>query len=209
MKKRILAMLLCIVMCASLMSVAAFAEESTSSNFYKDEDGIWHIANEQGLVELSDAVANGKNFAKEVVSLDKDLDMSGISDFQPIGSKSAEKEFRGYFLGNNHTIKNLTISSTDYKEGFALFGNGKCANDDYTVADAFIKDLTLENVNVSCPGGKYVGILVGYGYEQIENCKIVNCSVEGGYQVGGYAGFLFVGYIRNSSIENCSVLANS
>jgi len=126
----------------------------------------------------------------------KDIDLSEV-DFNGIGAYG--HEFSGTFDGNGHKIKNVTINRPeDHNIGFFNFVRG-----------AVIKDLTLENVDIT---GKYsVGGFIGVADAEVDltdrtksiGNNIGNCHVSGtvtsvnedqsatsnGSYAGGFVGF--------------------
>lgn len=75
--------------------------------------------------------------------------VNGTGVFSALGT-GWSSPFGGEFDGNNFTISNLTVGTTD-NEYQGLFG---------TVSGAIIKNLNLDNVNIT--GEQYVGALAGY-----------------------------------------------
>lgn len=103
-----------------------------------------------------------------------DIDLSSYGNWNPIA------EFTGSFDGANHSISNLTVSSSEFSVG--LFGTIGDYNDPpSTIAE--VKNLTLVNVDVSgsTSYGNKVGALAG----NIVNAKINKCSVSGSVSGGG------------------------
>ena len=98
-------------------------------------------------------------------------------------------------LGDNHTISNLTIASTDNYTG--LFGNlaGK------------VSDLKLQNINVT--GATYNGCLAGHqdNTSRIKRVLLDNVSVQGKY-TGGLVG-KSLGLIEEVGIRGLSINAPS
>ncbi|WP_295537007.1 GLUG motif-containing protein [uncultured Thioclava sp.] len=116
--------------------------------------------------------------------LAQSLDLSGISDFNPIGSDTTP--FTGKFDGLGHTISNLTINrpSTNY---VGLFS--------YT-SGATISNVGLVGGSVS--GHVNVGGLVGYNSgSTISNVYATGVVSGTGDDVGG-----LVGYNSRSTISN-------
>jgi len=103
-----------------------------------------------------------------------DIDISGIDNFEPIGSE--EEPFTGTFDGNGHKISNLTIDQPDESE-VGLFG---------VVEDGVVENVTLTHVDVI--GREHVGSLVG----AINRGKVRELSsqgnVTGELRVGGLVG---------------------
>ena len=133
--------------------------------------------------ELKEALIDGYN-----VKLKCDIDLSGV-DWSDVRDETYSYEFNG----NGHIILNLTVT-------------GDCASLFGILTGATVKDLKLENVNVS--GGNYIGALAGkFGTDKntISNVEIVSGTV-GDYEskyVGGV-----VGYIPNVILTNVGNVTN-
>jgi hypothetical protein len=66
-----------------------------------------------------------------------------------------------------------------------------------------IKNLTVDNATAT---GKYVGILSGNMYGNIENCTVKNSTVNGTYwQTGALAGQYNGGNVIGCTVENCTI----
>jgi len=87
--------------------------------------------------------------------------------------------FVGVFDGNNHVIRNFTVSLTGLQRGIALFRN--------TSSGAVIKNLDMENSYVNVPEGNRIASIHGEGTADIINCK-VSGTIIGSYYVGGLSG---------------------
>jgi hypothetical protein len=141
--------------------------------------------------------------------LAKDIDLSGFSNFEPIGSfvpvsqDPADAEipdlslaFTGVFDGNGHKISNVTISAPT-GSGVGLFG---CV----AGADGVVKNLIVENVTVS--GMMLVGGVIGYGAGEkaVEHITLQGTNTITGSRamVGGIVGGGFC------DISNCKAAAN-
>ncbi len=169
----------------------------------------YQITDADGLVKLSQIV-NGEsgytaqNFAGKAIVLAADLDMTGKT-MNPIGygdfgceystwatiKNGVATPFQGYFYGNGHTIKNLTIKET-YSETtgtyttWGLFGE---------VSETVVRDLILDescSVSSSFSTDSACGILVGFVGSITAKTTILNCfvagSVTGKQNVGAIAG---------------------
>jgi prepilin-type N-terminal cleavage/methylation domain-containing protein len=117
----------------------------------------------------------------------KDLDLSGYSNWNPIGNYGADSEskFTGTFNGNNYVISNLKISRPDTNHQ-GLFGRADGGK---------IENLGLENVDIT---GRYrIGGLVGYN----NNGTLTNCyatgNITGDSNTGGLVGQ------NNGTITDC------
>ena len=106
--------------------------------------------------------------------LTDDIDLSGVTNFEPIGVE--EDPFTGTFDGNGHGITGLTIERLD-DEGVGLFGD--------TGTDATIRNVSLEDVSVD--GEQWVGALVGYNQGEIIDSYAMGSAVAD-TRVGGLVG---------------------
>ena len=136
--------------------------------------------------------------------LTKDINMAGISNFQPIGMYSQTNEeysdfytnsYGGTFDGQGYQILNLNIQ-TNFEGG--LFG--RCYR-------AKINKVGLANITVSCTGAQTCGTLAG----TLMQTQVANCYVAGKIQVNtnGEKKTEFVGEgAWNTVLENCYTLGN-
>lgn len=131
-----------------------------------------------------------------------DIDMSDYTgtEYNIIGNSATN--FIGIFDGNGHVIRNLTYTTTDYVECAGLFG---FVRNGYFFYDAAIRNIGLENVNISTGGGK-VGGLVGYWSQS--SGMISNCYSTGSISISAsnsynYAGGLVGTFSYGGTISNC------
>lgn len=129
-------------------------------------------------------------------SLENDIDMSGITDYEPAcGSDGATYDKIVMFNGNNHVIKNLTIDG-EYNYP-SIFG----------VLMGEVRNLGVENCNIK-GNGKSCGILGGYvGHgnyagETIVDNVYVTGTVDTATADGGYVGGMFGTTGNNVKITN-------
>jgi len=104
--------------------------------------------------------------------------------FLPIGTAGPSSAFlinafKGSLNGFGYKIVNFSIDRADLNY-VGLFG---------VLADATIKDISLEISSKGISGGNYVGAISGYIAQKstIENCKVIG-NINGLNQVGGIAG---------------------
>lgn len=170
------------------------------------------ISTVEELVAFSAAVNGGERYANKIVRLTQDLDMTG-NDFVPIGNVSGYpgKSFYGVFDGQNHTIRNLTVSDTTPNYASAgLFGS-ICGT---------VKNVKLTNVSIT--SSHYAGGIVGYSSANgavIENCHVdggtikstpekIGDEYDNGDKAGGIAGYLVGGdKVIDCSVKNLTVTA--
>ena len=165
------------------------------------------------LKAFRDAVNNGTTYAGQTVKLTADLDLSSEANWVPIGNLVAYpgQSFNGTFDGNGNKISNITCNANTPNHAVAgLFGS---------VVNGTIKDLTVENVNISST--HYAAGIVAYTSNgpTIENCKVIggtisstpellNGSYDNGDKVGGIMGYATAGStINNCWVENVTITA--
>ena len=171
-----------------------------------ETNGTIEISTVEQLKEFRDAVNSGTTYAGTTVKLTADLDLSGESNWTPIGNLVAypSQSFNGTFDGDGHSISNVTSSdNTPINAVAGLFGS---------IVNGTIKNLTVKNVNITST--HYAAGIVAYTSNgpTIENCKviggtikstpeIVNGSYDNGDKAGGIMGYATAG----STINNCTV----
>lgn len=178
--------------------------KDTISYTVDETNKVVEISTENAFVDFAKSVnEEGKTWAGYTVKLTNNMNLKDI-DWEPIGQTGAT-QFRGVFDGQNYTVSNLTIDSTDETSEYyasGIFG--------------WLNSTTVKNikvVNATVKGNSYVGVIAGY-MESISNCTISNCHVydstvtsahKNDTLCGDKAGMI-VGYAGNtkSLVENCS-----
>ena len=192
MKKRIGSLLLILALCFTLLPTAAFAADNKTSITTKDE-----------LLQFATAVDNGEydNKTDAVVSLDADLDLTGVA-WTPIGSKfdtdgNLLHYFSGKFYGNGHTISNLDFSANYGKTEYPSFGFFS------EVYGAEISGLTIQGkLDVSNSGYVYFGTVAGVAADsKISDCVSDVSFTDTDKYINGTVALC--GYAINSTIEYC------
>ncbi len=154
-----------------------------------DERDPYLITTESELAALASEVYNGDNKSGIYYKLANDLDLSGYSSWMPIGT-SDTLPFKGNFDGGNHTISNLTISSSDNYQG--LFGY---------VNSGTISNLTLKGASVSA--GSYSGVVCGNIYNgSVTSCGVEDSTLSGSGNVGGVVGRVYA-YSTACYVTDC------
>ena len=175
-----------------------------------DAEGSYMIANATGMLWFANEVNVNKNaFAGKTVKLAADIDLAGI-DWEPI-SQTGATQFKGTFDGQNKTIFNLTIDTTDKGGEYAsgLFG---------WILAATVKNLNIDGADIHAQ--HYVGTIAGYlewNGCTVENCHVSNAtivaqhnSVSCGNKVGGVVGYAGNAetYVKNCTVANSSIVAD-
>ena len=196
MKKKLLSLLLALCLVMALVPMTAFAEENEQSSKTS-------ITTVDELLEFAKAVDNGEYDDKTdaVVSLDADLDLTGIA-WTPIGSVFAADGtllhyFSGKFYGNGHTISNLDFSENYGKTEYPSFGFFS------EVYGAEISGLTIQGkLNVSNSGYIYFGTVAGVAADsKISDCASNVSFTDTDKYINGTVALC--GYAINSTIEYC------
>ncbi|MBO5285766.1 MAG: hypothetical protein J6B16_02590, partial [Clostridia bacterium] len=197
------------------------------------ESNPYVINNVLDLKWFRDSVNNGNAYKDKYVVLTDNIDLED-EEWTPIGATTI---FNGVFDGKGYTISNLHIYSTSNTHKLGLFSaignNAKVQNltlnnvyiyslgSDYVggvVGDARVS--TIDNVHVTgsvyIVANRFVGGIVGYGYNKIYNSSVIGtvngCLIWGGYwSVGGIIGYAGEGatVIDNCSVENVKITSAS
>lgn len=171
--QRLIAVILSVVMVLVLMPIGAMAEDK--STFFSGGDGTSTNPYQVSNLSQLNYVREDMDASYKLIS---DIDMSGISNWHPIGTE--EKPFLGSFDGNGHSLNGLQIvdkNGTNCNNG--LFG---------CIRDSSISNVTLNNGYLLLSEfemGDYswvqnCGLLVGFSDEGI----ITNCSIQGSIEIG-------------------------
>ncbi len=200
--KKLAAILTLVCFLFTLMPVAAMAEDGVpalpnpTEGWKASSDGTYIIANAADLVAFANAANNGQKFSGKTVKLTATIDLGGAT-WTPI------KNFLGTFDGGTNTIKNFHLDATEDHAGFFYkidYGNGTA-----------IKNLTLADITATV-GNYYVGALAYFSFAVQDDITIKNFTVTttaSDAHIGGYAGFVEWGHIRNCTIENMTVDATN
>ena len=201
MKKKLLGVLLALCLAMTLVPMTASAEENAQSSKTS-------ITTVDELLQFAKAVDNGEYDDKTdaVVSLDADLDLTGIA-WTPIGSVFATDGtllhyFSGKFYGNGHTISNLDFSENYGKTEYPSFGLFS------EVYGAEISGLTIQGkLDVSNSGYVYFGTVAGVAADSnISDCVSDVSFTDTDKYINGTAAMC--GYAINSTIEYCQNKGN-
>ena len=198
MKKKVLGLLLTLCLVMAFVPMAAFAEGTDRISIKTVDE----------LLQFAKAVDNGEYDDKTdaVVSLDADLDLTGIA-WTPIGSTfdadgNLLHYFSGRFYGNGHTISNLDFSENYGKTEYPSFGLFS------EVYGAEISGLTIQGkLDVSNSGYVYFGTVAGVAADsKISDCVSDVSFTDTDKYINGTAAMC--GYAINSTIEYCQNKGN-
>lgn len=168
--------------------VQAFDEAANSGIYYVD--GVLTINSVANFKVFASKVNSGITFAGKNVVLGADIDLKN-EEWTPIGTET--NNFEGNFDGKNKVVKNLKITThasiTDAYGTWAyagLFGV-TCGAENQCNS---IKNLVIENINIS-NDGDIVAAAVAYPYyTDIENITIKgDINIKGGNYTAGILGY--------------------
>ena len=136
MKRRILCFVLTMAMVLSMLVVVPAV--TVSADTYDASDNPVRITTTEDFVAFRDDVNNGNTFEGKVIKLYGDIDLSGISKFNPVAKNGAV--FCGSFDGQGHTITGLTQPYGSFTGDGGLFGFVQIPT---TGGEIYIKNLKL------------------------------------------------------------------
>ncbi len=156
------------------------------TSWYNETDSEFTLTTAEQLAGLAKLVNEGNTFSGKTIKLGADIDLKNV-EWTPIGGTNP---FLGTFDGQEHTVSNLFIETTDNNVG--LFGNAWHAIE--------IKNLSIHNANVT-GGSQSVAVLVGNASVKLTNCHISGqIAVTGGLKyIGGIAGYYY------GTMSGCSI----
>ena len=161
------------------------AYETTYGVYYVN--GNYEVNTAADLKALANDVNTGKDyFEGKTVVLTADIDLNG-EEWTPIGSASKEHGFMGNFDGKGFAIKNLAIKNIALdSDGYAyagLFGVTEGVDQN---TQNYIKNLTIENVNIKTTGHIVAAAIAYPYYTVVENVTVKgNVSIKGGDYTAG------------------------
>jgi len=169
-------------------------------------DGVYEIGTATALKWFANEVNTGNNyFTGKTVKLTNDIDLNN-EEWTPIGYDPYKHTFCGNFDGNNKTIKNLKISeitlNSDSEAYAGLFGVTEGTDNEPN----YIKNLTIENVNISSEGHIVAAAIAYPYYTTVENITVKgNVNIQGGNYTAGV-----LAYTRRCvDAKNLVITANS
>ena len=127
------------------------------------------------LQAFAKSVNDGESYQGQYISLNSDIDLSGI-DWTPIGTSNS---FKGVFDGNQYVIENLTIGSQEEiaeRDIAGLFGDLGSGG---VIRNVGIRDAAIYNYYA---GSQYVGLLAS---GTSANSVVDNCWATGTIASGG------------------------
>lgn len=153
----------------------ANARGQITSKIYHDEISMIEISDNQAFMK----VANGEKIENENVSQTV-YSLTACLDFSDTVWTTGGGAFKGYLIGNGHTVKNVKV------KGSGLFAK---------VEGATIADINFDNVVIDNASGQKNGIISSVYGGTFENIKITRIKVVGGQRTGAFIGQIFEGKV--------------
>ncbi len=160
-----------------------FDDDGIITLYTTDRDPIREFK-QSGTSESPYIISSVKDWKKASITMDpseahyyiltKDLDFTD-QVFYPLGTTT--NPFNGVFIGNNHTISNVTISGANH---VGIFGNSTSASS--------VRDVRFNNITITATGD-YAGIVANTS-GVINGIIARNISVTGNNYVGTITGAL-------------------
>lgn len=158
---------------------------------FKEGDGSptkpYIIKTAEDLIAFSEDVNAGNSYSGRFIKQIKDIDLSSVENFTPIGAFGTDNYFEGTYLGGGHTISNLKI----YGEHLGSYNNGL-----FGLLLGKVYSLGIESGEIE---GNCIGSIASHTGG--EGAMIVNCYSKAyvhGYRTGGIADNFSGGTILNS-----------
>ena len=182
---------------------------SKDISWYDPDITEYTIKNAKELAGLAELVAMNTDFSGKNITLTADIDLNNL-EWSPIGSTTRDgtttsNYFRGTFDGKNHKIKNIYINQT-------LDADNSVSGFFGVIADAEIKNLTIESGTITDNGDTAGGIIGAIIDETGGTSKITNChnnaSIYSKQASGGIVGRAYgSGTIIISSCTNSGTVS--
>ncbi len=202
--KRTLSIFLAVLMIG--MTLTAFPiTVNAASNTWDPDNGVYDITTEDDLFAFRDSLDNEQQYKGIEINLLSNIEISeGRTYISPCSNGAKDVYFFGTFNGNNHTISNLNMVSSDNStvSFFPFIGNA-------TIKDLTLKDVTIEN-------GKSWN--AAFAPVSLGNDKIINCHLEGNCLIKSdenfsknwnyTAGIIADNYQGSLEIRDCTVGEN-
>ncbi len=176
-----------------LLTIKTDAQMTEEEQEEIPQSDTYYISSLNDLLDFRDDVNSGYNYSGETVKLTSDIIIPNGFNFGDSIGYTNDMAFRGTFDGDNHKISGFTKTGAD---SVALFSR---------VTNGTIKNLVIENVNVTCTGQRGAGLIA-----RIENATIQNVSITGNSVVTGTkeSGGMVGVSLGNNTITNCSNAAS-
>ena len=205
----------------------------------KDADGTYLVKTQGELAWIADKVKGGDMFSSATFSLQNDIFLTGEWTPIGGGGLDFDKRFCGTFLGNGHTIHNMVVKAGERAGFFGFlngrvedlnFDNAKVSGNhwggvvagysDNETGTTWIKNckvtnssvvLAAEDMGTSYDNGDKAGAIIGFmaARDQVENCVVKNCTIQGYRDLGGVIGYASGSVIKNNTVNGLTIVVDN
>lgn len=152
----------------------------------------------------------GSEYKGKYFKQTKDIDLSGIPNWKPIGTYYYGYAFEGNYDGNGYVITGLTINTTQPTSENTGLGLFNCIENG-TIEDVIVADYSI-HVNAPQDDGNYIiGGLAGRADNAIvQDCQAngtISVTLTGAMKTYTYSGGL-IGYAFVTSISHCGFMGD-
>lgn len=200
--KTILSVLLTAAMLLTMFTAVPFSVSATG-NTWDPDHGVYNISTEEDLFAFKNSLDNEEQYDGITVNLLNDIEISEGTDYVSPCSNDPNIDvyFCGTFNGNNHTISNLNMVTSD---------NSTVSFLPY-ISDATIKDLTLSDVTIENGKTRTAAFVpASMGDDKFINCHLTGDSlIKADPNFSGnwnyIAGFVADNYYCSLEIRDCTI----
>lgn len=146
-----------------------------TSKIYHDEISMMEISDNAAFMK----VAKGEKIENENIS-HTIYSLTTCLDFTDTTWKTGGSSFKGYLVGNNHTVKNVVVN------GAGLFEK---------VEGGTVADIKFDNIVIDNASGQKNGIIATVYGGTFENIEVTKVKVVGGQRTGAFIGQVFEGKV--------------
>ncbi len=205
----------------------------------KDADGTYLVKTQGELAWIADKVKGGDQLSAATFSLQNDIFLTGEWTPIGGGGLDFGKRFCGTFLGNGHTIHNMVVKAGERAGFFGFlngrvenlnFDNAKVSGNhwggvvagysDNETGTTWIKNckvtnssvvLAAEDMGTSYDNGDKAGAIIGFmaTRDQVENCVVENCTIQGYRDLGGVIGYASGSVIKNNTVNGLTIVVDN
>ncbi len=205
----------------------------------KDANGAYQVKTQGELEWLANQVNGGNNMSTATFSLQNDIYLTGDWTPIGGGGNGFNIRFSGKFLGNGYTIYNMNVKATERAGFFGFFNgtvedlnfdNAHVASNhwagvvagysDNETGSTYIKNCNVSNSTVilaaepdgdAWDNGDKGGLIIGFmaARDQVENCTVTDCVLQGYRDLGGIIGYASGSVIKNNTVNGLTVYVDN
>ena len=166
-------------------TVAGQKISAPAASYVENENEVL-IGGVNGLKKFAEEVNSGNDYyAGKTVILTSDIDLNDV-EWTPVGSATADHGFMGNFDGNGYVIKNLNITNLEPDADGYVYAGLFGVTEGTETQENYIKNLTIENVNIQTEGHIAAAAIAYPYYTTVENITVEgDINIKGGDYTAG------------------------